>query len=68
MGGGGQVRDTKFGMNILTKNYLMLQNVRFTAFTISEFLRENQQDRGISPTTNIRVKEVNFDEIKISRE
>ena len=46
----------------------MLQNARFTAFTISEFLRENQQDRGISPTTNIRVKEVNFDEIKVSWE
>ena len=27
----------------LMKSYLMLRNARFTAFTVSELLRENQQ-------------------------
>ena len=39
----GQVRDTKFGMSPMK---YMLQNVRVTAFTISELLRENQQGEG----------------------
>ena len=37
----GQVRDTKFGRDVSNK---MLLNARVKAFTISELLRENQQD------------------------
>ena len=37
----GQVRKVKFGMNVSNKIYWMLQNVRVTAFTVSELLREN---------------------------
>ena len=32
--------DTKFNMSVM-KNCLMLQNARFTAFTVSELLRES---------------------------
>ena len=32
----GQVRVTKFGMNVSNKKFLMLKNVKFTTFTISE--------------------------------
>ena len=39
----GQVRDTKFGTNILIKRNWMLQNARVTAFIVPELLRENQQ-------------------------
>ena len=36
----------------------MLQNARVTAFTVSELLRENQQEGKITPhPTKIRVKE-----------
>ena len=49
----------------LMKCYRMLRNSRFTAFTVSELLRENQQDRGELPpsphtttTTQIRVNKV----------
>ena len=37
------VRDTKFGSIFPIKCYWMLQNVRVTAFIISELLREKQQ-------------------------
>ena len=39
----------------------MLQNARFTAFTVSEFLRENQETKGVGdvkvtpPLAQIRV-------------
>ena len=42
----GRIRGAKFGMNVSNDNllnYLMLQNVMFTALTVSELLRENQQ-------------------------
>ena len=42
----GRIRGAKFGMNVCNDNllnYLMLQNVMFTALTVSELLRENQQ-------------------------
>ena len=38
-----QVRDTKFGTNVLLNRYSMLQNAKVTAFTVSELLKENQQ-------------------------
>ena len=38
----GQVWDAKFNMSQI-KNYLMLQNARLTAFTVSELLKESQQ-------------------------
>ena len=37
----GRVMDTKFGKDV--SNEMLLQNARVTAFTVSEFLRENQQ-------------------------
>ena len=37
------------------KSYLMLQNVWFTAFTVSELLRENQQGGVKITPTQIRV-------------
>ena len=45
----------------LTKCYWMLQSARVTAFTVSEFLRENQQEGGgkitpLTPHIQIRVK------------
>ena len=41
-----------------TKYYWMLQNVRVTAFTISELLRENHQWGKIARHTQIRVKNI----------
>ena len=41
-----------------TKYYWMLQNVRVTAFTISELLRENHQWGKIARHTQIRVKKI----------
>ena len=35
--------DTKFGKNPSNEKFWMLQNARFTAFTVSERLKENQQ-------------------------
>ena len=40
------------------KYYWMLQNVRVTAFTISELLRENHQWDKIARHTQIRVKKI----------
>ena len=42
----GQVRDTKFEANVSNISHRMLQNANVTAFTISELLRENQQEGG----------------------
>ena len=56
-----QVGDTKFSTNVSNKMCCwMLQNVRVTAFTVSELLRENQKGGKITPTplallTHIRV-------------
>ena len=36
----GQLRDTKFGTNVLMNCYWILQNARVTAFVASEFSRE----------------------------
>ena len=46
----------------LMKFYWKLQNTRVTAFTISELLRENQQEGKITPplSTQIRVKVISF--------
>ena len=38
------------------KSYLILQNTRSTAYTISELLKENQQETKNTPLTQIRVK------------
>ena len=38
------------------KSYLLLQNTRSTAYTISELLKENQQETKNIPLTQIRVK------------
>ena len=51
--GGG--RNTKFGTNV--SNKMALNTSRVTAFTFSEFLRENQKvDKITPPPTQIRVK------------
>ena len=42
----GQVRVTKFGMNVSNKKFLMLKNAKFTTFTISE----------LSPTHALRLE------------
>ena len=42
----GQVRDTKSDTNVSNKILQMLKNARVTAFTVSEFLRENQEMGG----------------------
>ena len=39
----GRVRNTKFGTNVSNKMWLMLQNAKVAAFTVSELLKENQQ-------------------------
>ena len=57
----GQVGGTKFGANVSSKSYWMLQNFRTTVFAVSELLRENQQERSgkLLPTrTQIRVKNI----------
>ena len=41
----------------LMKSYLMLQNARFAAFTVSKLLKENQQGRGKNTPTQIRVND-----------
>ena len=43
----------------LMNSYLILQNTRFIAFTVSEILRENQEDRKNYPTlTQNRVNDI----------
>ena len=46
----------------LIKSYWILQNVRVTAFSVSKFLRENQQrvGGGINPQPQIRVNRASF--------
>ena len=60
----GRVKGTKFGTNVsLKKCYWMLQSARFTAFTVFELLKENQEGgggRNLTPPTQIRVKQVPF--------
>ena len=42
----GRVRDTKFVTNVsIIKCYCILQYARVTVFTVSELLRENQQEQ-----------------------
>ena len=43
----------------LIKSYLILQNAKVTAFTISELLSENQQGVKLPPT-QIRVKKLEY--------
>ena len=47
----GQVRDTKFGKKCKKQNFKNVteccKNVRVTAFTVSESLRENQKGGGV---------------------
>ena len=55
-------------MNISNEKLFNAAKCQVYSFYHFWVFKKNQQDRGISPTTNIRVKEVNFDEIKISWE
>ena len=53
----GWVRDQKFRIMFLMKSYLMLQIARFTAFTISELLRETKRgDKIPSPSPRLALK------------
>ena len=39
----GESQRCQIGYKCLMKSYLMLQNAKFTAFTVSKFLRENNR-------------------------
>ena len=38
-----RIRDNKFGVNVPNENLLIMQNARFTAFAVSELLKEKQE-------------------------
>ena len=47
----GKLGIPNFAWMSLMKSYLMLQNARFAAFTVSKLLKENQQGRGKNTPT-----------------
>ena len=54
----GQVRNTKFGINVSNKMLLNAAKCQVTAFTVSDLLRENQITP--PPKSQIRVKKESF--------